>query len=46
MLDGRPGKTIDGQQVTLRLSDTDDEVRLFFTKDHADYWLSKWHEPD
>lgn len=46
VLDGRPGKTIDGQQVTLRLSDTDDEVRLFFTKDHADYWLSKWHEPD
>ena len=46
VLDGRPGKRIDGQRVTLRLSDTDEEVRLFFTKDHADYWLSTWHEPD
>ena len=45
-LNRRSSKRIDGQQVTLRLSDTDDAVKLFFTKDHADYWLSTWHGPD
>ena len=45
-LNGRSGKRIDGQQVSLRLSDTDDAVRLFFTKGHANYWLATWHESD
>ena len=45
-LNGHSGRRIEGQQITLRLSDTDDAVSLFFTKDHADYWLLNWQEPD
>lgn len=37
------GKTIflDGYEVELSLTDTGEIVTLFFTMEHADYWLSK-----
>ena len=44
--DVRIDRKIDGWQIVLQLSDTDESVKLFFTDDHADYWLSTWREPD
>ena len=35
------GSTVKGQKVELTIQDTGDVVELFFTDEHAAYWLSK-----
>ena len=32
---------LDGRQIELKLSDTHETIRIFFTKEHADYWLDE-----
>lgn len=35
------GSTVKGQKIELTIQDTGDVVELFFTDEHAAYWLSK-----
>ena len=32
---------VKGRQIELKISDTHEIVRIFFTKEHVDYWLSE-----
>ena len=40
------GSKVKGQQIELVISDTGEGVELFFTDDHADFWLSHRRTPD
>ena len=39
--DGKTASEVTGRQIELRLSDTHEIVRIFFTNEHARYWLSQ-----
>ena len=37
---------VKGQQIEIEISDTGKTITLFFTDDHASYWLSQGRAPD